>query len=48
MSHERLFINATLTRLNPHYVRAGSPTQWKAAARPELDDALELLLAMKA
>lgn len=48
VSHESLFINATLTRVNPRYVRARSPAERKAAARPELDDALELLLAVTA
>lgn len=45
VSHGALFINATLTRLNPHYVEARSAAERKAAARPELDTALDVLLA---
>jgi hypothetical protein len=48
ISHESLFINDTITRLNPHYVSARSPAQRKAAVGPELDDALEGLLAVTA
>jgi hypothetical protein len=48
VSHARLFVSDTLTRLNPHYVVARSAAERKAAARPELDDALELLLTADA
>ncbi len=44
VSHESLFISATLTRLNPLYVRGHSPAERRAAAGPELDDMLEVLL----
>lgn len=47
VSHPTLFISDTISRLNPHYVAARSPAERKAAARPELDDALDLLLAIK-
>lgn len=47
VSHERLFISDTVTRLNPHYVLASSPAERRAAAGPELDDAIELLLAAR-
>jgi hypothetical protein len=42
-----LFISDTITRLNPHYVLARSPAERKADARPELDNTLEQLLAVK-
>jgi hypothetical protein len=45
VSHEALFISDTITRLNPHYVQARSAADRKAAARPELDDALDAMLA---
>jgi hypothetical protein len=48
VSHESVFISDTITRLNPHYVQARSPAQRKAAAGPELDGALEILLAVGA
>lgn len=44
VSHETLFISATLTRLNPHYVRSRSPAERKAAAQPALDHSLDALL----
>lgn len=47
VSHESLFISDTITRINPHYVPARSPAERKAAVRPELDGALEALLAVK-
>ena len=47
VSHENLFISDTITRLNPHYVPAASPAERKAGARPVLDNALALLLALK-
>jgi hypothetical protein len=43
VSHATVFINATLTRVNPHYVPARSPAVRKAAAVPELDTSLEVL-----
>lgn len=46
VSHERVFISDTLTRLNPYYVAAGSPAERKAATLPELDEALAVLLAL--
>ena len=45
VSHENLFINDTITRLNPHYAR--SPAERKAAAQPQLDDAIDVLFAIK-
>lgn len=45
VSHARVFVNATLTRMNPHYVLARSPEERKAAALPELDASLASLLA---
>jgi hypothetical protein len=45
VSHESLFISDTITRLNPHYVHASLPAERKATARPELDHALDVLLA---
>ncbi len=47
VSHESVFLSDTLTRLNPYYVAACSPAERKAAALPELDEALEVLLALK-
>ena len=48
VSHASLFISDTISRLNPHYVPARSPAERKAAAaRPELDAALDVLLAIK-
>ena len=48
VSHASLFINETISRLNPHYVMATSPSERAAAARPALDDALAVLLAADA
>ena len=45
VSHESLFISDTITRLNPLYVSAHSPAERRAAVRPELDSALDVLLA---
>jgi hypothetical protein len=46
VSHEVLYISATLAQMNPHYVVARAPAERRiAAARPELDAALEGLLA---
>jgi hypothetical protein len=47
VAHRGLFISDTISRLNPHYVPARSPAELKAAARPELDDAIEVLRALK-
>jgi len=44
VSHGSIFINATLTQLNPHYV-LGTTTERKKAASPELDLMLASLLA---
>lgn len=44
VSHGSLFINETISRLNPHYVRAQAPSERTAAARPALDAALAMLL----
>ena len=48
ISHGSLFINETISRLNPHYVRAQALADRRAAARPVFDDALALLLAAQA
>lgn len=48
VSHESVFISDTITRLNPHYVRARSPAEWKVAVRPGIDDELDVLLAAQA
>lgn len=48
VSHASLFINETISRLNPHYVLARAPHERAAAARPALDDALAVLLAAEA
>jgi hypothetical protein len=47
VSHGSVFVSATLTRLNPHYVQASSPAERQPAAVPELDVAVEDLLAAK-
>jgi hypothetical protein len=47
VSHASLFINETISRLNPHYVLAQAPGERTAAARPALDDALAMLLAVE-
>lgn len=48
VSHASLFINHTISRLNPHYVRSHVPEDRAAAAVPALDDALAVLLAVPA
>jgi hypothetical protein len=48
VSHASLFINETISRLNPHYVLAQAPNDRTAAARSALDDALARLLAAEA
>lgn len=45
VSHASVFVNATLTRLNPHYVLARCPAERKAKATSELDESLERLIA---
>jgi hypothetical protein len=45
VAHEGAFINETLTKLNPHYVIARNPDDWKAEVHPALDTALLALLA---
>ncbi len=45
VSHASLFINETISRLNPHYVLAHSPEERRAAAAHNLDDTLAILLA---
>lgn len=45
VSHATVFVNGTLTRVNPHYVLARTPAERKAAALPELDAWLTSLLA---
>lgn len=45
VAHQGAFINATLTKINPHYVIARSPEDWKAEAQPALDTAMLALLA---
>ncbi|MBA3461770.1 MAG: MEDS domain-containing protein [Deltaproteobacteria bacterium] len=45
-SHASLYINDTISRLNPHYAPARSPDERRAAASPGLDDALPVLLAV--
>jgi hypothetical protein len=45
VSHGSVFINETISRVNPHYVLAQARSERTAAARPALDDALEMLLA---
>jgi hypothetical protein len=44
VSHASLFINETISRLNPHYVLAQAPNERAAAARLVLDDAFSTLL----
>ncbi|MBA3501175.1 MAG: MEDS domain-containing protein [Deltaproteobacteria bacterium] len=46
VSHAGLFINDTVSRLNPHYVLARSLDERKTAAIAGLDDALSVLLAV--
>lgn len=48
VSHASLFVNETISRLNPHYVLAQAPDERTAAARSALDDALAMLLAAEA
>lgn len=38
VSHRRIYINQTLSRLNPYYVSANSPDERRTSLRPELDD----------
>src|SRR5262249_45070803 len=38
VSHRRIYINQTLSRLNPYYVSAEVPVDRRNALRPELDD----------
>lgn len=45
LSHSSLFINETISRMNPHYARAKTAHDRKAAPRPALDEALAVLLA---
>jgi hypothetical protein len=47
VSHASLFINDTISRLNPHYVLARTPDERKAAVTAGLDDALSVLLAVE-
>lgn len=47
VSHEAVYTSDTLTRLNPHYVVARSPAERKAAARSDLDAAVDALLGAK-
>lgn len=44
VAHASLFVNETITRLNPHYVQERAPRE-QAAARLVLEDALTVLLA---
>lgn len=48
VSHERVYVSDLLTRLNPHYLVARSPAERRAAVRPDLDDAVDALLAGEA
>ena len=45
VSHGAVFINATLTRLNPHYARERAVQERRSAANLELDGLLTSLLA---
>jgi hypothetical protein len=45
VSHGNVFINATISRLNPHYVMGLAPEQRRVAAQPALEAALALLLS---
>lgn len=47
VSHASLFINDTISRMNPHYVLARSLDERKAGVGPRLDDALTELLAVE-
>lgn len=40
-------LSDTISRLNPHYVRAGSPGERKALMSAGLDNALSVLLAVE-
>jgi len=40
VSHRRIYINQTLSRLNPYYVTADAPEDRRPAVRPELDDVI--------
>jgi hypothetical protein len=44
VSHRRIYINQTLSRLNPYYVSADAPEDRRSAARPHLDDVLAGLI----
>lgn len=46
VSHASVFLNETISRLNPHYVLTRSPGERKQAAVAELDSALAALLAV--
>jgi len=46
VSHASLFINDTISRMNPHYVRARSHDDRQAAVGAELDRALAVLFAL--
>jgi len=48
VSHFSLFINDTISRLNPHYVLARSPDDRRLAATAGLDDVLTKLLSIDA
>jgi hypothetical protein len=47
VSHESVYISDTISRLNPYYAGDRAAADRRAAARPQLDDAIELLLAVK-
>jgi MEDS: MEthanogen/methylotroph, DcmR Sensory domain len=38
ITHQSIFVNETLSRINPHFVRTESFTQMAEAQRPELDE----------
>jgi hypothetical protein len=40
ISHRRIYINQTLSRLNPYYVSAEVPVDRRNALRPELDEVI--------
>lgn len=44
VSHRRIYINQTLSRLNPYYVSADAPEERRTAIRPELDEAVAALI----
>jgi MEDS: MEthanogen/methylotroph, DcmR Sensory domain len=45
VSHRRIYINQTLSRLNPYYVSAEVPVDRRTALRPELDEVIAALIA---